>query len=78
MPWSLSATRVIGHAPSAVETVEPIFAALGGGAALGSILRLAWELRREDPQFDRAAATGSVWGALAGAGLLAIDIAHGV
>ena len=71
-------TPLIGRVPSAVETAQPVFAALGGGAALGSILRLAWELQREEPQFDRAAATGSVWGAVAGAVLLAADIVRGV
>ena len=74
----LGSTHHLGHAPSAVETVQPVFAALGGGAALGSILKLAWELWQDDPQFDRAAATGSVWGALVGAALLAMDIARGV
>jgi hypothetical protein len=71
-------TPVIGRVASVVETMQPVFAALGGGAALGSILRLAWELQRDDPEFDHAAATGSVWGAVAGAVLLAVDIVRGL
>jgi hypothetical protein len=33
-------TPVIGRVASVVETMQPVFAALGGGAALGSILHL--------------------------------------
>ncbi len=29
-------TPLIGRVPSAVETAQPVFAALGGGAALGA------------------------------------------
>jgi hypothetical protein len=63
---------------SAVETAQPLFAALGGGAAVGSVLAIALELQRSEPRWDRAAAYGSVGGALFGAILLAIDISHAV
>jgi hypothetical protein len=63
---------------SAVEAAQPLFAALGGGAALGNVLAFAWEIRQDDPRWDRAIAYGSVGGALVGALLLVVDMARGV
>jgi hypothetical protein len=61
---------------SAVETAQPLFAALGGGAALGSVLALALEVRKDVPRWDRAAAHGTVGGALFGAFLLVVDMSR--
>jgi hypothetical protein len=63
---------------SAVEAAQPVFAALGGGAALGNVLAFAWEIRHDEPRWDRAIAYGSVGGALAGALLLVVDMARGL
>ena len=57
------------------ESVQPLFMAIGGGATIGSVLAVAWAVRRDGRPLDRAAAYGSVGGALAGAALLVLDIA---
>jgi hypothetical protein len=56
------------------ETVQPLFAALGGGAAVGSALGLAWAMHRGDAHWEKAAAYGSVGGALFGALLITGDL----
>lgn len=61
-----------------VEVGQPLVVALGGGATLGNILWLAREARKDDPQWDHAAAMGTIWGAVGGAALLVVDIARGV
>ncbi len=66
------------RAASAVETAQPLFAALGGGAALGSVLAFALEMQKDEPRWDRAGAYGSVGGALFGALLLVVDMSHSV
>jgi hypothetical protein len=63
---------------SAVEAAQPLFAALGGGAALGSVLALALEMQEDEPRWDRAAAYGSVGGALFGALLLVVDMSKAI
>ena len=66
----------VARGVSAVEAVQPLFAALGGGAALGTVLAFAVEMQSDSPQWDRAAAYGSVGGALFGAFLLVIDMSR--
>lgn len=61
-------------APEQAEPQQPLFAALGGGAALGNVLALALEVRKDEPRWDRAAAHGTVGGALFGAFLLVVDM----
>lgn len=63
---------------SAVESAQPLFVALGGGAALGNVLAFAWEMQRDEPRWDRAVAYGSVGGALFGALLLMVDLGRSI
>lgn len=63
---------------SAVEVAQPLFAALGGGAALGSVFAFALEMQKDEPRWDRAAAYGSVGGAMFGALLLVVDMSNGI
>ena len=56
------------------ESAQPLFTTIGGGAAVGSVLAVAWALQHDACHLDRAAAYGSVGGALFGAALLAMDI----
>lgn len=65
---------LLAGATSTIETVQPLFAALGGGAALGSVLAFAVEMQSDRPKWDRAAAYRSVGGALFGAFLLVVDM----
>jgi hypothetical protein len=58
--------------------MQPLFAALGGGAAVGSALAIALEMKSDEPKWDRAAAYGSVGGALVGALLLMVDMSQAV
>ena len=56
------------------QSAEPIVATLGGGATLGTIFLCAWELHKDEPQWDQAIAKGTVYGALIGAALLVADM----
>lgn len=67
---------LLAREASAVESVQPLVTALGGGAALGSVLAFALEMRSDKPKWDRAAAYGSVGGALFGAFLLVVDMSR--
>jgi hypothetical protein len=78
MPVEPRVETVLRLATSAVEAAQPLFAAVGGGAAVGSVLGVAWEARSEAPQWDRAAAIGSMCGALVGAGLIVADLARSI
>lgn len=54
--------------------IEPLITTIGGCATIGAVLACAHELGRDDPRWDAAMGKGSVWGAVVGAALLAIDI----
>jgi hypothetical protein len=56
------------------ESIDPLFRAIGGGAGCGTALMCAWEMRRDDPNWERAAGRGAVFGGVAGGLLLLHDI----
>ncbi len=67
---------LVGAAAGATlsDSVEPLFRAIGGGAGCGTALMCAWEMGRQDPQWERAAGRGAAYGAVAGGLLLLHDI----
>jgi hypothetical protein len=56
------------------ESVDPLFKAVGGGAGCGTALMCAWEMRRDEPDWERAAGRGAAFGGIAGGLLLLHDI----
>jgi len=70
--WSpLLSTLVAAVTGAALnDAAQAIYASVGGGAAVGSALACAREIRHDEPHWDQAMGTGAAFGAVAGAGLL--------